>query len=338
MSSLTARLGLYLPADDGSEDVDVSTDLNDNLERLDVAVGFLNVTSSTRPAAPFNGQAIRETNTLKHYVHDGTVPASAGWVQALVGSAGFDPAANFNSSVTASGVLNVYRPLNSDPLFSGYVAGDTQPRVRIDGDGSYNWGPGGSAAPDTDLYRTGVAQLTTGGSLILGGALTVGGSASFSGNLTVGGVGQIVTGRRLANSTARTNNTLTADTDIVIPVAADAVYLMDGFLTWSCASSTPGFKIDFTGPTGATMPMRNFQAQPIGNTGTTGTVDTGCTTSISGVDARHSINGTTSGVLHGKLVTSSTAGNLTLRWAQNTTNASGVTLLDGSWIRLIRVS
>lgn len=43
------------------------------------------------------------------------------------------------------------------------ISGDTQDRFGVDLNGKHQWGPGGSAAFDTDLYRSGVGALKTDG-------------------------------------------------------------------------------------------------------------------------------------------------------------------------------
>src|SRR5215831_12891186 len=45
--------------------------------------------------------------------------------------------------------------------YGNYVSGDSQPRFYIQGDGMHRWGPGGSTAVDTNLYRNGAALLQT---------------------------------------------------------------------------------------------------------------------------------------------------------------------------------
>lgn len=47
----TTRLGLYKSLADGSELVSYTTDIGQNLDRLDLAAGFQVVTSSTRPSS-----------------------------------------------------------------------------------------------------------------------------------------------------------------------------------------------------------------------------------------------------------------------------------------------
>ena len=40
---------------------------------------------------------------------------------------------------------------------------DTQPAFRIMGDGKMEWGPGGTTAPDINLYRSGAGQIQSSG-------------------------------------------------------------------------------------------------------------------------------------------------------------------------------
>lgn len=87
----TTRLGLYKPLNDGSENVNVQTDLNQNFDKLDLAAGFQVVTSSTRPGTPYPGKGMLESdNAYRAYVHNGTAPASAGWVQIPTASSSFN--------------------------------------------------------------------------------------------------------------------------------------------------------------------------------------------------------------------------------------------------------
>jgi microcystin-dependent protein len=48
------------------------------------------------------------------------------------------------------------------------VGGDTQSRFLFDTNGHLQWGPGGSTAPDTNLYRSGAGILKTDGHLLVG--------------------------------------------------------------------------------------------------------------------------------------------------------------------------
>jgi hypothetical protein len=70
MATNTTRLGLIKP--DLTDNVDIG-DINDNMDDIDDAVGAKVVTSTTRPAVPFDGQLIFETDTNKTLVWDGVV-------------------------------------------------------------------------------------------------------------------------------------------------------------------------------------------------------------------------------------------------------------------------
>lgn len=56
------------------------------------------------------------------------------------------------------------------------LAGDTQPAVEMLGDGTIRWGPGGTTAYDTRLYRSSAVVLKTDGGLIVSGQLSGKGS------------------------------------------------------------------------------------------------------------------------------------------------------------------
>src|SRR5262249_53406532 len=49
------------------------------------------------------------------------------------------------------------------------LAGDTQPNWRLDGNGLIQWGPGGTIALDTNLYRSAAGDLKTDGRLLVAG-------------------------------------------------------------------------------------------------------------------------------------------------------------------------
>lgn len=74
MAIFTNRLNLQKPAGgssgtipgDDPADIDV---INDNSDKIDAAVGVRYVTSTTRPATPYDGQLIKETDTGKLLVY-----------------------------------------------------------------------------------------------------------------------------------------------------------------------------------------------------------------------------------------------------------------------------
>lgn len=75
MATTTTKLSLIKP--DLADVVDVGN-LNDNADDIDAAVGFTICTSSTRPATPWTGQPIFETDTALSLVWDGDSWEAAG--------------------------------------------------------------------------------------------------------------------------------------------------------------------------------------------------------------------------------------------------------------------
>lgn len=144
----TARLGLLKPNPDPvtGDDVDI-TDLNLNADKIDAAISFTVVTSSTRPATPFQGQAIIETDTGRAYIRVGT-----SWSPLLIPNAA-------GTHVFISGAeLNVTRAAATDTVLYGAATADTVGRFLMKADGSMEWGPG-NAGRDTNLYRGSVGNL-----------------------------------------------------------------------------------------------------------------------------------------------------------------------------------
>lgn len=158
MSSLTARLGLYKPA--STELYNVVTDQTNNWDALDAVIGFVPATSATRPASTFSGMSIRETDTGRLYVSDGSAPASASWTRQIM---------VVNTPTLSS--------LSTDLVLRNRVTTDSQDRLQIRADGRIGWGTG-AATPDVTLGRSGSASATFTGALAVTGNLRIGGQAS----------------------------------------------------------------------------------------------------------------------------------------------------------------
>lgn len=97
MATTTTRLGLDKPAYADAADIAV---LNQNFDDIDAAVGMRVVTSTTRPATPWNGQIIFETDTNYTLVWDS---AGAAWKQiggaAVVCTSSTRPASPLNGQL-----------------------------------------------------------------------------------------------------------------------------------------------------------------------------------------------------------------------------------------------
>jgi hypothetical protein len=130
--------------------------------------------------------------------------------------------------------------------------------------------------------------------------------------------------------------TVTADPHLVLPLAANSTYALDSML-FNGGLDVADFRLTFTGPAGATI-----QWAPIGPSAAT----TGDPTSMvlaqggAGTEAVVGIYPTGSGVVRsaGVVIVGATAGNVSLAWAQGTTNATPVTLASGSWIRASKLN
>lgn len=164
----TTRIALSKPTPGTGEPVNASIDVGTNWDKVDAAVGAQICTSGTRPVSPYDGQMIRETDTRRMYVWNATqsawdqlvLPYPAGSI--LTGSGGSTGGLRLTSSGSAA--------LNRALAFRGL--GDTQDHFEVDYDGVHQWGSG-TAAMDTNLYRSAADTLKTDDNLIVTGNLTV---------------------------------------------------------------------------------------------------------------------------------------------------------------------
>lgn len=180
----TTRLGLNKPNPDPvtGDPVDVSK-LNQNADRIDDTISFTICVSTLRPAAPFSGQAILETDTGKAYVWGGS-----GWLPLLIGDKaqvvtnlgiGTDPDANAARKLklfwggTTGGLSMVLLEQSGAAAASRALGiragGEANERYTLDFDGKMQWGPG-TAGTDITLGRSGAGTLDlSNGSLVAGG-------------------------------------------------------------------------------------------------------------------------------------------------------------------------
>jgi hypothetical protein len=142
-----------------------------------------------------------------------------------------------------------------------------------------------------------------------------------------------LTARKAANTARALTTTLTADPDLTIPVLANSSYLVTIFLLYNGAATNTGdLKFGFSVPSGASLPGGVIGvANPLA-------VFTNSLTASSVLVSYG--NGTGNPLWCGvtaTLLTSSTAGSLTLTWAQNTSNGTATTLMTGSSMQAAQV-
>jgi hypothetical protein len=218
--TFTSRLRLYKPAADGSDNVNVVTDLNNNLDRLDAIVSFVPVTTGTYPASGYHGQAFYETDTGKAFVNVSTSASTITKRQVLLEGASFGASATYTGGVFSGGEFRSTQATGAGRAFVARIGAESWDRWRVDQDGAMAWG-GGSAETDVYVYRSGIGELTIGGdggaTLTLDGDLVVGGDVSAA-NVDVSGDLSLSSGgvyRNRLSSTVTVANT-TVETTLAL--------------------------------------------------------------------------------------------------------------------------
>lgn len=138
--------------------------------------------------------------------------------------------------------------------------------------------------------------------------------------------------------TVTASTTYQNDDELFLPAVANATYRFDLLLLHS-SGTTGRFKMQFTAPTGATVAWGVIGVN-IAVTSSTLVTDlimpSRTLSDILGLGGAN-LSGTTA-LIQGVLTTSSTAGNLTLQWAQNTSDAAATQVRAGSALRMKRIA
>lgn len=147
-----------------------------------------------------------------------------------------------------------------------------------------------------------------------------------------------VTAYKTGDESVTSSTTLQNDDLLVLPVVANARYIMDALFFYTGAGDGPtgGLKLGWTGPSGATMLWNNFGT----NQNTGALVGYNVVAENIGGGRGVGTNGGTqmSCAPKGTLVTGASSGNLQLQWAQGGSNATATVLKVGSFIRLTRIA
>ena len=140
---------------------------------------------------------------------------------------------------------------------------------------------------------------------------------------------------RKATETQVVNNStvFVADSHLILPMVANARYELTGTVFWD-SGTTGDIKFDWTVPAGGTVPFWTVTAPDTALAFNTA-ISQGAATAIARGGA--GIGTFVAGLFTGQVVTAGTAGNLTLRWAQNAAEAVNTRIKTESWLKLIRV-
>lgn len=359
----TTRLGLVTidPNPTTGDFVDPSV-INANMTALDAVIGATPATSAARPATPFNGQLIRESDTRRVLVRNGTSSVWDPVGSAFTCTSSTRPASPFDGEIireTDTRKVLVYNATQTtwDPV-TGTFFGTSGAR------------PSTVAASDgvlfreTDTRRVVIWNNTSGAWETVNGAFTcTSGSRPgvvFDGMLIretdtrrvyvwnatqsvweliynglVGPPVGTLFARRTTNSSGKQNATLADDTQLQVPVVSGGVYVVDA-------------QIVYTSPQAADLQLAWTQLASSSFEWTPGGIGAGTT----GVESTYKVedrNITQSGQLGGAdanfltarptgLFLAGSSGTVAFRWAQWTTTASDTILYAGSWIRFMRVA
>jgi hypothetical protein len=139
----------------------------------------------------------------------------------------------------------------------------------------------------------------------------------------------------LGSDVTVTNTTTLAASGLSIPVDGNAVYRMEAWLLYNAATAAD-MGVKFNGPTGATLA---WTPRGLGTGTSSGSGVAALTSAVIGTTAN--IGGAGANAVAtpaGLLTTGSTAGSLTLSFAQATADASDAILRAGSWVMLTRIA
>ncbi|HIN63814.1 MAG TPA: hypothetical protein EYM95_04180 [Candidatus Obscuribacterales bacterium] len=130
-------------------------------------------------------------------------------------------------------------------------------------------------------------------------------------------------------TTSRSNTTTLADDpDLVINVDANKTYFFTAKLYYN-GNGGFGFKSTFVGPSGSTLTWRADRPDNAGEA--SGTLAGGATAVMDTNNSQRVV------LISGKIVVSSTSGQLKMQWAQNTSNNTALNVLACSNVQLIEI-
>lgn len=145
--------------------------------------------------------------------------------------------------------------------------------------------------------------------------------------------------RKTADTSRAATTTFADDPHLTYEVEANAVYVMDGWIKYF-ADPTPDIKFQFTTPTGTLGEWA--WVMPGSGTAAAGTTGYSVRTETNDVGGSRTGYGTSDTSMFtpvsGLWRVASTAGSITLQWAQNTSSATSTGVFTDSWLRFQRIA
>lgn len=142
------------------------------------------------------------------------------------------------------------------------------------------------------------------------------------------GIPVVVTAVKTADETVNNSTTLQDDDHLAVSLEASSTYAVDAFLDIDASATAVGvtFKAGLSVPSGATVSWGI-----LANSNSAGNGES--LDEVGGAGGQRSHGG-----LRGYVITSDTAGDLQLQWAQEVAEASDLTLKSGSWLRVEKIA
>ena len=278
-----------------------------------IAAGTLIRVSATETLYMYSGSAWSQVGGTGSHTHVMSEILS-GILTVAMGGTGKDLSATVQGSVpyfSATGVVSVLAPGPVGALLMGQAsAANPKFSEALAADGQLLIGKTG-ADPVAATLTQGTGITITNGA----GAITIAAASSQNVNFVV----------RTSDSAARSSTTTLADdTVLLFAASASSVYYVEFILKGNSSSITPDFKVGLSVPAGTTYDMQTGPS-------TQGTTAAGSMVTTS--DISPSVNGNVLIIFQGWVFTAGTAGNVTLQWCQNTSNAANLILKLGSFLR-----
>lgn len=146
------------------------------------------------------------------------------------------------------------------------------------------------------------------------------------------------TARKSSDQSVTSSTVIVNDTELFLPMIANASYFYEGWLLYTGGSNTPDLKLNYFIPAGATL-VRTDWGHDVGTTSVTSSVVVSVPIPATADSLRGAgIDGTVIRSIYAQadVVTSATAGNFQVRFAQSVSDANAITMKAGSRIKLTR--
>ena len=145
--------------------------------------------------------------------------------------------------------------------------------------------------------------------------------------------GLVTPARKPADEQRTNDTTLTADTDLKVPMVADATYIVGGIVSVEAASITPDMRFGFDGPTGTELFIWNLAM----GGGTLRFCEIAQALATQGANMQ--LNASTNNQIGfiGPVWTGSTPGDFEFMWKQNTSSGDFVATREDSFMGSLRI-